>query len=184
MKRKTWLWLSLAAALAWPAVRLPAAELDASVVPLLKRSYFYGREYFVLRSGRAKMIVQADKADLAPAFMYLLFDAEDSGQTKRKEQAFNFAEGQGMANSALEVVLGGFPFTALGHETENPLDRRLWHPRRRGRVVGRGAARHGTHLRLDGRERLHAGGHAHLCQPGGTRASDATAIASARSLYD
>ena len=102
----------------WPAGRLPAAELDASVVPLLKRSYFYGREYFVLRSGRAKMIVQADKADLAPAVMYLLFDAEDSSQTKRKERALNFADGQGMANSALEVVLGGFPFTALGHETE------------------------------------------------------------------
>ena len=29
----------------------------------------------------------------------------------------NFADGQGMANSALEVVLGGFPFTAIGHQT-------------------------------------------------------------------
>ena len=33
----------------------------------LTRSFFYGREYFVLRSGRVQMIVQADKADLAPA---------------------------------------------------------------------------------------------------------------------
>ena len=102
----------------WSSVRLPAAELDATVVPLLKRSFFYGREYFVLRSGRTKMIVQADKADLGPAFMYLLFDAEDSKQTKCKERALNFADGQGMVNSALEVVLGGFPFTAMGHETE------------------------------------------------------------------
>ena len=49
--------------------------------------------------------------------MYLLFDAEDSKQNKFKDRALNFADGQGMANSALEVVLGGFPFTAVGHQT-------------------------------------------------------------------
>jgi hypothetical protein len=64
------------------------------------------------------MIVQADKADLGPAVMYLLFDAEDARQNKYKERSLTFAGGQGMVNSALEVVLGGFPFTAIGHETE------------------------------------------------------------------
>ena len=62
--------------------------------------------------------MQADKVDLGPAVMYLLFDARDNHQSARKEQAFNFVEGQGMAASALEVLLGGFPFTAFGHQTE------------------------------------------------------------------
>jgi hypothetical protein len=34
-----------------------AAPLDPAVVPLLKRAFFHGRDYFVLRSGRAEMIV-------------------------------------------------------------------------------------------------------------------------------
>ena len=41
------------------------------------------------------MIVQADKADLAPAVMYLLFDARDSRQSKLKEAALNFGDGAG-----------------------------------------------------------------------------------------
>ena len=107
--------------IAWPVLgaqpgRL-AAHVDPSLVALHKRSFLYGREYFVLRSDRAKLIVQADKVDLGPAVMYLLFDAADNRQTARKEQAFNFVEGQGMAASALEVLLGGFPFTAVGHQT-------------------------------------------------------------------
>jgi hypothetical protein len=85
---------------------------------LQKLSYFYGREYFILRSGRAKMILQADRADLGPAFTFLLFDAENSLQSARKEKAFNFAPEEGFASTALQVVLGGFPFTAVGHRTE------------------------------------------------------------------
>ncbi len=95
-----------------------AAGIDSALLSLQKRSFLEGREYFVLRSGRAQMIVQADKVDLGPAFMYLLFDAEDNRQSARKETAFNFADGEGMAASALQVVLGGYPFTALGHETQ------------------------------------------------------------------
>ncbi|MCE5269467.1 MAG: hypothetical protein LLG00_16445 [Planctomycetaceae bacterium] len=116
--RKWLLSLLLLTSLACPVGQLSAVELDSAVVPLLKRSFFEGREYFVLRSGRAKMVVQADKADLGPAFTYLLFDAENSKQTKLKERALNFADGQGLVNSALEVVLGGHAFTALGHQTE------------------------------------------------------------------
>jgi hypothetical protein len=95
-----------------------AAAIDPAIVPLLKRSFAHGREYFVLQSGRAKLIAQADQFDLAPAFLYLVFDAENNQQTIRKEKAFNFGEGQGFVNSALEVVLGGFAFTALGHQTQ------------------------------------------------------------------
>jgi len=107
-----------AAVLACQTSDLPAAPVDDAVVPLLTRSFFYGREYFTLRGGRVQMVVQADKADLAPAVLYLLFDARDSRQSKSKSAAINFGGGAGFVSAALEVVLGGFAFTALGHETE------------------------------------------------------------------
>ena len=95
-----------------------AAEGNPSLLDLSKLSFFYGREYFILRSGRAKMIVQADRADLGPAFSFMLFDSENSLQSVRKEKAFNFVPEEGFISTALQVVLGGFPFTALGHRTE------------------------------------------------------------------
>ena len=95
-----------------------AVEANPSLLDLNKLSFFYGREYFVLRSGRAKMIVQADRADLGPAFSFMLFDSENSLQSARKEIAFNFVPEEGFISTALQVVLGGFPFTALGHRTE------------------------------------------------------------------
>ena len=108
--------LIIVAALATPSAR--PATVDPAVVASLKKSFVHGREYFVLRSGRAKLIAQADQVDVAPAFLYLLFDAQDNQQSARKERAFNFAEGQGFARSGLEVLLGGFAFTALGHQTQ------------------------------------------------------------------
>ena len=66
---------------------LVAVEYDQAVLPLLTRPFFYGRDYFVLGSGRTKMIVQADRTDLAPAFLYLLFDADDYRQSKDKDRA-------------------------------------------------------------------------------------------------
>ena len=107
--------LAIALALTAPAASPP--PLDPASLPLLKRAFAEGREYFVLRSGRAKLIAQTDQFDLAPAFLHLLFDAQDNYQSGRKERAFNFAGGQGFANSALEVELGGFAFTAVGHQT-------------------------------------------------------------------
>ncbi len=95
-----------------------AVEANPSLLDLNKLSFFYGREYFVLRSGRAKMIVQADRADLGPAFSFMLFDSENSLQSARKEIAFNFVPEEGFISTALQVVLGGFPFTAVGHRTE------------------------------------------------------------------
>ncbi|MFZ1932160.1 MAG: hypothetical protein WCB27_03760 [Thermoguttaceae bacterium] len=95
-----------------------AGEPASALVELNKLSFFYGREYFVLRSGRAQMVVQADRADLGPAFTYLLFDAHDASQSCRKDRAVNFDPAEGWTHSALQVELGGFPFTALGHRTE------------------------------------------------------------------
>jgi hypothetical protein len=100
------------------AAGLGAAEAGSSLLDLNKAAFFYGREYFILRSGRAQMLLQADRADLGPAFTWMLFDAQDARQSAKKEQAFNFVPGQGLGSSALEVVLGGFAFTPLGHRTE------------------------------------------------------------------
>ncbi len=85
---------------------------------LYESAYFFGRQYFVLRSGRATMILQADRADLGPAFTYMLFDAEVPAQTLTKSRAFNFIPGEGAASSALQVELGGFLFCALGQRTD------------------------------------------------------------------
>ena len=110
--------LSARSLLLLSAIALQAASIETNFVALHKRSFLYGRKYFVIRSGPAKLIVQADKVDLGPAVMYLIFDAGDNHQSVRKQNALNFAEGQGFAASALEIVLGGFAFTALGHETQ------------------------------------------------------------------
>ncbi len=101
--------------------RLQATGMASSYDPAweswLKRSFVEGREYFVLRSGRAKMMVQSDRSDPTPAFLYLLFDAQNNRQTGRKERAYNFDSGVGFVRSGLEVVLGGHAFTAWGHQT-------------------------------------------------------------------
>ncbi len=95
-----------------------SAETSSALVELNKLPFFLGREYFVLRSGRAQMILQADGADLGPAFSYLLFDAENARQSAAKDRAYNFVPGEGFEASALVVELGHYPFTALGHRTQ------------------------------------------------------------------
>jgi len=99
-------------------IGVAAAEVSPPLLELNKASFLYGREYFILRSGRAQMLLQADRADLGPAFTWMLFDAQNAKQSARKESAFNFVPNEGFGSSALEVVLGGFPFTALGHRTD------------------------------------------------------------------
>ncbi|MBU6401241.1 MAG: hypothetical protein KGS61_13065, partial [Verrucomicrobia bacterium] len=109
-------WLAFCA---WFIVPRSLAGEPANVlVELNRRPFFLGREYFVLRSGRAQMIVQADRADLGPAFTCLLFDSQNARQSISKEGAFNYVKDHGFADSALQVVLGNFAFTALGHRTE------------------------------------------------------------------
>jgi len=81
-------------------------------------SYAVGREYFILRSGNARLILQSDKSGAQPACTYMLFDADKPCQTLKKERAFNYSPGNACSASALEVMLGGTPFTALGHTTD------------------------------------------------------------------
>lgn len=103
----------------------------SNILGMVQEAFFFGRQYFVLRSGRAQMILQADRADLGPAFTFLIFDAEDPAQSKRKAWAlnyvpedkrppwpFNFVPEGGFASTALKVELGGFLFTALGQHTQ------------------------------------------------------------------
>jgi len=80
-------------------------------------SFSYGREYFIMRSGNAKLILQTDKQTNRPAYSYLLFDAEIPGKTSRKENAFNYSKETTCTESALQVVLGKNAFTALGINT-------------------------------------------------------------------
>lgn len=81
-------------------------------------AFVYGREYFVLRSGRAKIIFQIDRVDLGPAFTHLLYDAEDAPQSALKSSAFNFDPQDGFRSSALWIELGGFSFSAFGEQAE------------------------------------------------------------------
>jgi len=89
----------------------------------LKRSFVPGRNYFVLRGGHARLILQADQASLWPGLLWLGFDSRAKKETqfrheRRKENAINFDAGKGFLRSALEVLLGGFPFTALAYQTK------------------------------------------------------------------
>jgi hypothetical protein len=101
---------------------LPIIPAGIAVFSQTSREFFSdsfqpGREYFILRSGNAKLILQSDKSGTGPAFTYLLFDADKPCQTLRKERAFNFTAPGLCRESALEVLLGGVPFTALPHLT-------------------------------------------------------------------
>jgi hypothetical protein len=90
---------------------------QAQVEQLVGQSYLFGRDYYVLRSGRAKMVIQCDNADVGPAFSYMLFDSFNTKQTSRKSGAFNYVDKTGFLSTALEVILKNYPFTALGHNT-------------------------------------------------------------------
>ncbi len=128
IRRRAFMELAGASALSLgvPAARLKAvppqnAQANPSpsaLVELNNLPFFHGREYFVLRSGRAQVIFQVDRADLGPAFTHMLFDVENAGQSERKERAFNFDPEQGFTSSALRIELGGFAFTAFGEQTE------------------------------------------------------------------
>lgn len=127
LKRRAFIEVAGASALSLgaPAVKLTASlqqptyphPSPSSLVELAKIPFLNGREYFVLRSGRAQVILQLDRADLGPAFTRMLFDIEDARQSERKERAFNFDPEAGFASSALRVKLGGFAFTAFGQQT-------------------------------------------------------------------
>jgi len=94
------------------------AEAHGAPAPSLTDAFVTGREYFVLRSGRALLVAQTDTSGYIPAFLYLVFDAQDNRQSGRKSRAFHFGNGEGFLRSALEVDLGGYTFTAQGHQTQ------------------------------------------------------------------
>jgi len=95
-----------------------ANHSNSALVELNNLPFFAGREYFVLRSGRARVILQVDHADLGPAFTWMYFDAQNAVQSGKKAHAFNFDPESGFAVSALQVEIGGFSFTACGEQTE------------------------------------------------------------------
>jgi alpha-L-fucosidase len=86
--------------------------------PEYMNSFKPGREYFFLRSGHAKMIIQSDKSGNAPAFTWMLFDAGKPGQTAKKSNAFNYIPGTNFSETALRLILGKVEFSALGHNSE------------------------------------------------------------------
>jgi hypothetical protein len=81
-------------------------------------SFKAGREYFFIRSGQAKMIIQADKSGLAPAFTYMLFDAGNPAQTAKKSNAYNYVPGTDFSQTALKVIIGKIEFFALCHNSK------------------------------------------------------------------
>ena len=81
-------------------------------------AYLPGREYFFLRSGNLKMIIQADKISTGPAFTYMLFDAENPGQTARKVNALNYIPGTNFSQTALRIILGNVQFSSIGQNSE------------------------------------------------------------------
>lgn len=91
--------------------------LQAQDYSINDKSYFFGRDYFLLRSGNAKMVIQCDKADVGPAFTYMLFDASEPNQSQRKDRAFNYIPQIGFSSSALVVMMKKAGFNALGHNT-------------------------------------------------------------------
>ena len=85
--------------------------------PDYMNSFQTGREYFFLRSGRVKMIIQVDKTGMGPAFTYMLFDAENPSQTGSKKNALNYLPGTNFSQTALKIVLGKVEFSALSHNS-------------------------------------------------------------------
>jgi hypothetical protein len=82
-------------------------------------TYFYGRNHFFLRSGRALMVIQADKADVGPALTYWLFDAGNPKQSGLKVNAFNFNPQAGnVFSSTLKVIIRNVGFIAFGGQTK------------------------------------------------------------------
>jgi hypothetical protein len=129
LKRRTFMEMAGASALSLgvPAVCIQSAAPQNAygnlspdtLVELTKVPFLHGREYFVLRSGRAQVVLQLDRADLGPAFTRIVFDMENARQSERKERALNFDPQSGFASTALRVDLGGFPFAAFGEQMQS-----------------------------------------------------------------
>jgi len=81
-------------------------------------TYFHGRNHFFLRSGRALMVIQSDKADVGPAINYWLYDAGTPKQSGKKVHAFNFnPHARNNFSSTLKAIIKNVPFMAFGEQT-------------------------------------------------------------------
>lgn len=83
----------------------PSAAPPVTTTDFNQLACFLGRDYFVIRSGRAQMILQADQAELGPAFTYLLYAIQDARQSARKDGALNWVTNIGAPHTATTVVL-------------------------------------------------------------------------------
>lgn len=92
-----------------------APDVNDPLLNLQQRPYLDGRHYAVLRSGWAQLVFQADTVDLGPAQTWMAFDARYSAQSIRKSNAFNWDRGKGLHLSATTILIGDWPFTAVGH---------------------------------------------------------------------
>lgn len=99
------------------SLALPCAARAQNAADPFHSAFAPGREYFILRSGTARMIIETNTHGVRPAVTWLLFDATTSCQTLRKERAYNHEKERACETSALEVLIGGMPFTALPHNT-------------------------------------------------------------------
>ena len=100
------------------------------------------------------MLVQADRADLGPAFTWLLFDAQDAKQSARKERAFNFVPKEGLWLQCARSSAGRLSVHGPGPSHGHPLGGGGGHSRRRGGLVGGRGAGDRAHQRPGGRRRL------------------------------
>jgi hypothetical protein len=91
---------------------------DSTQLRYNTQTFFRGRNHFFLRSGRALMVIQSDKADVGPALNYWLYDAGNPKQSGKKVHAFNFNPQTGnVFSSVLQVVIRNVPFTPFGEQT-------------------------------------------------------------------
>jgi len=80
-------------------------------------SYQAGRNYYFLRTGNVKFILQADQSGTGPAFTWMIFNAGIPSQTGSKKNALNYTEGSNFSETAARVRLGDVEFTALPHNS-------------------------------------------------------------------
>ena len=67
-------------------ISVSAQNNQVTTLDLQNRGFFFGREYFMVRSGAFQWLVQTDRADLGPAVTGYLFDADSI--TKKHKKRF------------------------------------------------------------------------------------------------
>lgn len=95
------------------------AATDSTQLRYNNLTFLHGRHHFFLRSGRALMVIQADKVDVGPALNYYLYDAGNPKQSGKKAHAFNFNPQTGnVFSSTIQVIIRNVSFTPFGEQTK------------------------------------------------------------------